>query len=240
MAIVTQAAGVIQSSVLYAQILADVYTLTARPDLAAETILAVRKATVKAHSADFWKGDIVIVPKYTLPAPIVDITQPSSRFLINLADAINFPNLRKVAYIKEYINPAGQVSSAVSAWDTLIANYGTSPRQRNYDECSPESVIDDYGTERTNYWYQAGKQVALRTYTPILYAVFGYWAYPNATASGYNSWIAQEYPDIIVEEAASLVFRMIGKADEAAAYAGNWRDNLHLLTMSQVTVSTPL
>lgn len=238
MAIITQVSGAIQPSVLYAQMLADIYTITNRPDLIAETQLALRKATVKAHSADFWKGDIAIVPKYILPTPIVDVTQPSSRFSINLADPANFPNLRKVAYIKEYINPAGQVSSAVSGWDTLIANYGTSPRQRNYDECSPEAVIDDYGTERTNYWYQAGKQVSLRVYSPILYATFGYYAYPNATPTGYNSWIANEFPDLIVEEAASTVFRMIGKADESAAYASNWATNLHQLTMSQVTVGT--
>jgi hypothetical protein len=240
MAIVTQTLDAIQPSVLYAQLISAVYTLTNRPDLVAETQLALRKATVKAHGADFWKADIAVVPKYTLPIPVVDVTQPSSRFVINLVDATNFPNLRKVAYIKEYINPAGQVSSSISGWDTLIANYGTSPRQRNYDECSPESVIDDYGTERTNYWYQAGKQVSLRTYTPILYATLGYWAYPNATPAGYNSWIANDFPDLVVEEAASIVFRTIGKAEESAAYAGNWGTNLHQLSMSQITVSTSL
>lgn len=240
MAIIVQPTGSINSATLYAELIANIITLTNRPDLIGETALALRKATMKAHQADFWKSDVVICPQYTLPIPITDPAAPSSRYVIPLNDPVNFALLRKVAWIKEYINPAGQSPNPfISGWDTLIGTYGRAQRQANYDECSPESVVDSYNMERTNYWYQAGKQVALRTFAPIQYAVIGYYAYPNVTPVSYNSWIGNEFPDILVEEAASTVFRMIGKVDESAAYANNWPINLHTITMAQVTVSTP-
>ena len=238
MTILTQYSGAINSAALYDSLVQDVYTLTARPDLVAETAVAVRKATMKAHQADFWKSDIVINPQFTLPSPATDLTAPSSRYSINLADPSSFPLLRKVAYIKQYIPPTGETPIITSGWDTLLSYGICNSRQTNYDECSAESVIDDYHIERTNYWYQAGKQVLLRIFEPVLYVAIGYYAYPNVTPATYNSWIANDYPDLIVEEAAATVFRMIGKLDESAAYASNWRDNLHSITMAQVTVST--
>ena len=36
----------------------DVYTMTKRPDLVAETKLAVKAATLKAHQSDFYPKDI--------------------------------------------------------------------------------------------------------------------------------------------------------------------------------------
>jgi hypothetical protein len=39
-----------------ATILTDVYELTGRPDLVAETTLAVKNATLKAHHLDFFRA----------------------------------------------------------------------------------------------------------------------------------------------------------------------------------------
>lgn len=39
-------------------LVSDVYTLTNRPDLVAETALAVKKATLKMHHVDFFARDI--------------------------------------------------------------------------------------------------------------------------------------------------------------------------------------
>jgi hypothetical protein len=41
-----------------AELIAEVYTLTGRPDLVAETSAAVRKATLKMHSVDFFYRDL--------------------------------------------------------------------------------------------------------------------------------------------------------------------------------------
>ena len=41
-----------------AALLADVYSLTTRPDLVAESTVAVRKATLKAHLSDYFFRDL--------------------------------------------------------------------------------------------------------------------------------------------------------------------------------------
>jgi hypothetical protein len=239
MVTVVQQIGAVNSAALYAQLVADVYTLTNRPDLVAETALAIRKATLKAHNADFWVSDIVVVPQLTLPTAVTDPSQASSRYVLNLNDPATFPRLRKVSYIKPYISPTGMTQvPGVSGWDSLLSYGAGAITQKNYVEVTASSVVDDYGLERTNYWYQAGKQVNLRIYTQVLAVVLGYWAYPDITSVAYNSWIASEYPDLIVEEAASNVFRMIGKFDEAQAYASNWQANIRTITAAQITVDT--
>lgn len=42
---------------LFDDILADVYTITNRPDLVAESKLGIRAATIKLHSLEFWNED---------------------------------------------------------------------------------------------------------------------------------------------------------------------------------------
>jgi hypothetical protein len=42
-----------------AELQADVITITNRPDLVAETLLAVKKATLKMHQLDFFYKDLV-------------------------------------------------------------------------------------------------------------------------------------------------------------------------------------
>ena len=41
-----------------AELIAEAYTLTARPDLVAETASAIRKATLKMHSVDYFYRDL--------------------------------------------------------------------------------------------------------------------------------------------------------------------------------------
>lgn len=42
----------------FSELLADVYTITNRPDLIAETKLAVKQATLKMHQSDFYPKDV--------------------------------------------------------------------------------------------------------------------------------------------------------------------------------------
>ena len=42
----------------FLELVSDVYTVTGRPDLIAETKLAVKSATLKAHQSDFYFKDI--------------------------------------------------------------------------------------------------------------------------------------------------------------------------------------
>ena len=43
---------------VFSDLLSDVYAVTNRPDLVADTKLAVRTATLKAHRSDFYPKDL--------------------------------------------------------------------------------------------------------------------------------------------------------------------------------------
>jgi hypothetical protein len=196
-------------SVLYPAILNDIYTLTARPDLVMETAKAIRKATMKFHLADFWKNDILSQPVYPVA---VSTGSVDWRYSI---DTTSLPLLRKIASISEYTVPLT----------------GT---EQYYKEKDADRVLDEYRAEYINYWWQAGQQVNLRANKLLTQVLIVGYMYPNVTIAGYNSWIAQQFQDAIIEEACASLYRHIGKLDEANALAGNFAENLHMITMAQV------
>jgi hypothetical protein len=69
------------------------------------------------------------------------------------------------------------------------------------------------------------------------YLDFGYYQYPElpAQSSGeITSWIADQYPDCIIEEAAGTVFKMIGKDDEHNRYQVLFQENITILRTTDV------
>lgn len=204
---------------LYNNLVADVYALTKRPDLIAETALAIRKATMKAHQADMWKNDISTT---LIALPVLPLgAQLSFRYAVDLTNTANFPLFRKVSSIDEYNNPlTGQ--------------------ELHFKELDSDRILDDYATEEVNYWYQMGKQVNLRANKNLTYLSVDYYHYPNILPAAYTSWIAQEFPDIIVCEAAANIFRTIGKDSEARSYGDMFvgtdgeSGHLHMLRMSEI------
>lgn len=198
----------------YNAILANVYSLTARPDLGAETALAIRKATMKAHLKDFWADDLTQT-LVTLPvlSPVGDV---SFRYTIDLTDIGLFPLLRKVAYVKEYNSPlTGQ--------------------EIQFKQLDPDNLLDNYLLEEINYWTQISRQATLRCNKTLAQVAVGFYRYPNVDITVYDSWIAAQFPDIIVEEATAKVLATIGKDSEAARYANNFEDNIHAVTMAQAS-----
>jgi len=76
---------------LFADLLSDIYDITKRPDLVAETKLAIRMATLKAHHSDFYPRDIAesgltwVTPAYTQSLEFKNV----------------FPNFRALKYIRK-------------------------------------------------------------------------------------------------------------------------------------------
>lgn len=204
--------GAIAPAALYDSILQAVYALTARPDLVNETALAIRKATMKAHCADFWKNDLT--ERVVAVTPLI-AADTSFRYNFDLTDRVQYPLYRKMNYIKEYnATPPGQ--------------------ELQFKEKDADSLLDSYSLEGINQWYQAGMQVSLRVNKSLSNVKIGYWKYPNVISTAYDSWIAQQAPDIIVEEACAQIFKVIGKDSEHQRLAANFMENLHMLTMTQV------
>ena len=166
----------------------EVYIITKRPDLVAETLLAVRQATLALHQSDFFWKDIFET----------GISFTTSAYLQELAFRPIIPRFRAIKYIRK-----SDSFGATGAFFTIV---------------TPEAVLDLYGTDRTDICYAAGESIEIKSSTQFQYALLGCYLNPNITPSGYASWVAEDHPYAIVLEAAEKVFKMIGKTEEFAAY----------------------
>jgi hypothetical protein len=202
---------------LLQSIINDVYTHTNRPDLVAETALAVTKATVRMHTlgqrtsggisgAVFYIKDISTVV-ISLP------TQADNHFSIDLSP---YPLIRAVKTVQDY-------------------NYPLTGREVQYPPLDPENIFDSYNVERANYFFRAGLGLTLKCQKPPAAIQLQYYSYPITDGATYNSWIATDFRDAITEEAAGTVFRMIGKDEEFKVYQAMSQDNIAILQSSNIT-----
>ncbi len=185
----------------------EVYTLTNRPDLVAETLLAVRQSTLALHQSDFFWRDL----------QETGISFPTSAYTQELEYRSIIPLFRSLKYLRK-----ANADSTVGAFFTVV---------------SPESVLDSYGVDRTDVCYAAGASIEIKSSTQFQYAVLGYYANPNIVPANYNSWIALDHPYAIVFEAAEKVFKMIGKSEEFAAYKLLRDEEKQRLMMTNIQVS---
>ena len=166
----------------------EVYTITKRPDLIAETLLAVRQATLALHQSDYFWKDLAET----------GLSFPTAAYLQEIEYRSILPRFRAIKYLRK-----SDSAGATGAF---------------FDVITPEAVLDLYGTDRTNVCYAAGASIEVKSNTQIQYVILGYYQNPVVTVSGYDSWIALDHPYAIVLEAAEKVFKMIGKTEEFAAF----------------------
>lgn len=192
----------------FSTILDNVYVLTKRPDLIAETKSAVKKATLKLHNKDLWEKDLKEV--------IVTLT-PSTlfRYSLDLTDAGTYPRIKKIKSIREY-------------------NAIPTGRELKLEKHDSDDIFDDYQIERVNYFYLAGLAANLVVVSALTQIKVGYYQYPDITELTYSSWIANELPDYIAEEAARSLFKLIGKDEEFQKFEAICKENETALTMTQI------
>lgn len=87
----------------------------------------------------------------------------------------------------------------------------------------PDKILDDYGVERLDVAYQAGKTINIKSATQVKVALAGWYAYPRLGTlannyTDYCSWIADERPYAIIFHASASVFATIGKQEMIATY----------------------
>jgi hypothetical protein len=187
-------------------LVADVITLTNRPDLTAETNAAIRAATIKAHHTDFYQKDLF---ETAIQFPTSDYQQ-----LFTYKQLI--PNFRAVSYLRKY----DSVALAPGKFLTLI---------------TPENVLDSYAINREDVFYLSGVQLNIRSADQQQYYLFGCYLNPTVTTTGYSSWIADEHPFAIVFEATRVVFKMIGFDEQASAMDKAVQEEYALLKMQIAT-----
>lgn len=176
------------------ELITEVYGITNRPDRVSETLAGVRSATMKAHRSDFFPKDLYET----------GITFPTSAYYQQIDYRTIIPRWRAAKYLRHFDPTAVPSPGLAGKFFKLVL---------------PETVLDDYQIDRENIWYLAGDVLQVRSCTEFQYALLGCYLNPQAGATDqlFNSWIAEEFPWSIIHNAASYVFRAIGKMDESQA-----------------------
>jgi hypothetical protein len=178
---------------LFDSILSDVYALTVRPDLEAETELAVRTATLSAHSSAAYPRDSVLV-SIQLPSAV-------SVFLSAVDIQVSLPRFRGL--------------SSVQLLDSTFA-----PVSLPEIEIVEMGDIRDpiYHQIRNDIAYVAGTSLNIRSSIPAYGYSVEYFQSPLVRREHYNSWIAQLAPDIIIYQAAAIVLGTNGNEEKSRNY----------------------
>ena len=164
----------------FAELLIEVYNITARPDLIDLTKSAVKAATLKAHQTDFYSKDIWEQ----------QVVFPSSEYVQSLDYVSVIPNYRALKYMRH--------------WDTSDSTAGNF-----FTVLTPEEILDEWGRERTNVCYVAGRILEIKSPIEFDAVIIAAYVNPVVTETGYSSWVASLYPYAIVHEAARVVFATI-------------------------------
>jgi hypothetical protein len=188
-----------------AELIAEVYTITGRPDRVAETLSAVKSATLKAHQSDYYYKDTFET----------GLDLQTAQYVHNFDYRAILPRWRAFKYLSKY-DPVGDVIG------------------KQFELVVPENVLDDYRLTRTDVCYVAGAYIQIHSSTEQRYFVFGCYLNPDVTQLGYSSWIALDHPYAIIFDAAATVFKAIGKDEEASAYRGLVAEQLAMIKMSNI------
>jgi hypothetical protein len=191
----------------FAELEAEVYIHTKRSDLVALTKTAIRAATLKAHQTDFYSKDIYETG--------IDLTVSQARHSIDYITLIS--NLRALKYIRR----------VDSLTDENTTNF--------FEIVPPELLVDSYSEFKTDVGYIAGRSLELRGAVDFQYIILGAYVNPIATETGYSSWVALLYPDVIILEAARQIFKSQGKSEEETTYNRLVREQYILLRTNALT-----
>lgn len=188
-----------------AQLAADVYSLTNRPDMVNETNLAIRSATLKAHQREFYFRDLFES----------GIQFSSAEFIQSFEPKTVFPLFRSIKYLRKY-DSIGQTPGLLLS------------------RITPDQVFDDYGIDYVNVYYSAGAEIQIKMNTQEQFMLFGGYSNPNVTIDMYSSWIADDYPFAVIYSAVAQVFKMLGSDTQANMYVALANDEFAVLDANNI------
>lgn len=183
----------------------EVYIITNRPDLVGRTQSAIRAATLMLHQRDFYYKDLFETG--VVFSAEANLQQLEYRTLI--------PNWRTLKYVRK---------SDVTGTD----------KGKFLEVVTPDNVLDSYGLNRNDVVYATGDVLQIRSSTLLQYIFLGCYVNPVITPSLYSSWIAIDHPFAIIYEAASQIFKQIGKQEEWQAYKIMAADQANLIGTTNI------
>jgi len=189
-----------------ANLLTEVYTLTNRSDLVAETTIAIKAATLKVHMSDFYTRDV--------SETVIDMG--SAAYLQTVDYGASITNFRALKYIRKYDNTEATSGDFIE----VIA---------------AEEIMDTYGIEKVNVGYVAGVNLLIRMDTEEEHIIVGAYTLPVITDGGYSSWVDDQYPYTIIYEAARVVFKMTGDTEQSNTYRDLAGEQLDIMMRTAIS-----
>jgi hypothetical protein len=190
---------------ILAELVQEVYNLTGRPDRVAETLSAVKAATLKAHQSDFYYKDLKEVV----------VAFDSADYIQALDYKAVLPLWRAVKYFRKY-------------------DYANDTPGKVLTLVEPANVFDKYTLQKQDIYYVAGAYVQINSSTQEQYYIIGYYSNPDITQAGYTSWVATDHPFCIIYDAAATIFKSIGKDDESANFRNLYAEQISQLRLSNI------
>lgn len=171
----------------------DIITITNRPELNAETQLALRMATLKVHLGDKYVRDLVTTQTALLG---------TSQTLLQIATSTTLQRFRDVAQVQ------------------LLDVNGNLLDYPEIEIVEPGDIyeVGYTGVRKPYIAWLAGTALNVYAACGMYGAQVVWYQSPNVTRDTYDSWIAQLFPDIIVWEGAMFIWNRTGneaKAQEA-------------------------
>jgi hypothetical protein len=174
---------------LFDSIYNDVITNTNRPHQIAETIKAIKDATLELHHKDFFDLDLSVVLMRSTAAATT-----TTEFTVPPAVLI-----RKVKEISPVL-PDGKVGSP-------LLNKAIGSR------------FNDLKTLGYSGWYSLiGRKLVICTASPFNLFQLSYYSSPPVVPSVYESWIAKTYPYMVTDFATAKCFHQNGMEAEARMF----------------------
>lgn len=190
----------------FAELLTEVYALTNRPDLVAESTSAIKAATIKAHSSDYYSKDIY-------ETGVSFDTTATKQSLDYPALITNFRTLKYIRRVENEFDESGVF----------------------FEVLTPDELLDSYGHNKADVAYIAGRVIELRGSVAFSKCLLGAYVFPITTETNYSSWVADMYPYAIIYEAARVVFAIIGLSEQADSFGRLVAEEYQLLRMLGLT-----
>jgi len=172
--------------------IADIMELTNRPELDDLTALALRMATLKTHLCDHFVRDIVTSDQ-------VAFDDSASVTSLSIATTTEFARFRDV-HMVQLLDVDGVALDSPEV-EIVEANDIFEPGYR--------------GVKRPYIAWMAGSNLNIYAACGMYGARVLWFQSPNVTRDTYDSWIAQLFPDVIVWEAAMMVWNRTGNETKA-------------------------
>ena len=171
------------------ELLQEVYLITNRPDLEAESKSAIKAATLKAHKSDFYSKDI-----HETGVEFETATFRQSLDYISLIS--NFRSLKYFRLAEDENDDTGTFLEIIT----------------------PDNVLDSYGCNKSDIAYVAGRVLEIRASVEFKFALLGAYVLPIVREGAYDSWVAEQFPFSIIYEASRVLFKAIGYDEQSATF----------------------